>query len=174
MTSGRRSKRWWVPGSNIRLSGIVVMGSISDSGGVPRPTDRVAASIEIGDVLGERPCEQFGSAMRPPRTQLIDIFTQLFDYLERRAFEELTQKLRRSGSGSGECEILSDQQEKQQGLLAGKIGCLKNHDDFVQSDRPSPAQRAAQAVTLDSGDPRNLGVRFATFLDGALDQTRDA
>ena len=135
---------------------MVVMGSISDSGGIPWPANCVTASIEIGYVLGERPCEQFGSTMRPTRTQLIDIFTQLFDYLERRTFEQLTQELRRAGSGSGERKIFSDQQQKQQGLLAGKIGCLENHDDFVQSDRPSAAQRAAQAVTLDSGDPRYL------------------
>lgn len=110
----------------------------------------------------------------PIGPQLIDIFSQLFDYLERRSFEQLTQELRRSGSGSGEREILADQQQKQQGLLAGKIGHLKNHDDFVERDRPSTAQRAAQAVTVDPCKACDLGVRFAAILDGPLDQTRDA
>ena len=113
-------------------------------------------------------CQKLGGAMRPARAQLVDIFTQLFDNLERRTFEELTQELRRSGAGSGECEILPDQQEEQKGFLAGKIGCLKNHDDFVQGDIPSTTQRAAQVVTLDPGDPCYLGVRFAAFLNGTL------
>jgi hypothetical protein len=112
--------------------------------------------------------------MRPSRPQLIDIFAQLFDYLERRVFEQLTEELRWSGSGPGKCEMLTSQQEKQQGLLTGKIGCLKNLHDLVQSDRPRAAQRAAQAVTLDSRYPRNLGVGFATCLDGALEQPRNA
>jgi hypothetical protein len=110
--------------------------SIRDRVRVAEPADRVTASIEIGDVLGKCPCKQFGCAMRPPRTQLIDIFTQLCDYLEWCTFEELTQKLGGTGSGSGECEVLPDQQEQEQGLLAREIGCFKNHDDFVQSDRP--------------------------------------
>jgi hypothetical protein len=68
------------------------MGSLSDRSRVSGSANRVTAPIEIGNVLGERPREQFGSAMRPTRTQLIDILTQLFDYLERRMFEELPEE----------------------------------------------------------------------------------
>ena len=73
------------------------MRSFSDSGGIPGSANCVTAPIEISYVLGKRSCEQFGSAMRPTGTQLIDIFTQLFDYLERRTLEKLAQK------ASGSC-----------------------------------------------------------------------
>ena len=110
----------------------------------------------------------------PIGPQLIVIFSPLFDYLERRTFEQLTQVLRQSGSGSGEREILAVQQQKQQGLLADKIGRLKNHDDFVVRDSPSTAQRATQAITLGPSKACDLGLRLAAILVGPLDQTRDA